>query len=287
MDDVAGISKPIREHLVALVRSSGLPDTEESLQRMGAAWLSKRRMFEDQARALDMQELASLAAGDSRGVLLLTWSGSLVSLEPSGSEGRRGEYASVEMRTDVPHVLLLNRVDFPQGLAVDREAEFSAGPLKRTSALLKIAACDPGLPPDEQARRIREATIYLTSGFVKINRTVAAPGTGFPELMTTKSMIAYLAEKNALSKRQARQLIEDYHMLLQAGMLLGQRVRLGRLGRLFLREQPPRKARVGVNPATGQKITIAARPPQAVPRMSFSKLLKDRAKAWMPDNSPH
>ena len=100
-------------------------------------------------------------------------------------------------------------------------------------------------------------------------------------------MIAYLAEKNALSKRQARQLIEDYHMLLQAGMLLGQRVRLGRLGRLFLREQPPRKARVGVNPATGQKITIAARPPQAVPRMSFSKLLKDRAKAWMPDNSPH
>jgi nucleoid DNA-binding protein len=284
MDDLANISKPIREHLAALVRSSGLPDTEESFQRMGTAWLSKKRMFEEQARALDMQELTSLPAGDPRGVLLLTWSGSLVSLEPADAAGRYGEYASVEMRTDVPHLLLLDGVDFPQGLALDREAEFSGAPVKRTSALLKIAACDPSLPPEEQARRIREATIFLTSGFVKINRTVSAPGTGFPELMTLKSMVAYLAEKNGLSKRQARQLIEDYHMLLQSGMLLGQKVRLGKLGRLFLKGQPARKARVGVNPATGQKITVAARPPQAVPRMSFSRLLKERAKAWMPDS---
>ncbi len=284
MDDVASISQPIRAHLASLVRNSGLPDTEESLQRMSAAWLSKKRMFEDQARALDMQELPSLPAGDPRGVLLLTWSGSLVSLEPAGSAGRHGEYASIELRMDVPHLVLMDGVDFPQGLALDREAEFSAGPVRRTSALLKIAACDPVLPPDEQTRRIREATIYLTSAFVKINRTIAAPGTGFPELITLKSMIAYLAEKNGLSKRQARQLIEDYHMLLQSGMLLGQRVPMGRLGRLFLREQPARKARVGLNPATGQKITIAARPPQAVPRASFSRLLKDKAKAWMPDS---
>ncbi|HTP59696.1 MAG TPA: HU family DNA-binding protein [Spirochaetia bacterium] len=279
MDD-GGISKPIRAHLEALVRSSGLPDTEETFQRMSAAWLSKKSMFEGQARALDMEELSALPAGDARGVLLLTWSGSLVSLEPPGGAGRRGEYASIEMRTDVPGLVLMEGVDFPHGLALDREAEFSAGPVRKTSALLKIAACRPELPTEEQARRIREATIYLTNGFVKINRTVTAPGTGFPELMNVKSMIAYLAEKNGLSKKRARQLIEDYHLLLQSGILLGQRVPLGKLGRLFLREQPARKARVGVNPSTGQKITIAARPPQAVPRMTFSKVLKDRAKDW-------
>lgn len=287
MDDITGISQPIRAHLAALIRSSGLPDTPESLQRMSAAWLSKKRMFEEQARLLDMHELPSLAAGDPRGVLLLTWSGSLVSLEPPGGEGRHGEYASIELRMDVPHLVLLEGVDFPQGLAVDKEAELTGGPVRRTSALLKIAACDPSLSVEEQARRIREATIYLTSGFVKINRTVAAPGTGFPELMTAKSMIAYLAAKNGLSQKQARQLLEDYHLLLQSGMFLGQRVPLGKLGRLSLREQPARKARVGVNPATGQKITIAARPPQAAPRMAFSRLLKERAKAWLPDpNEP-
>jgi nucleoid DNA-binding protein len=237
-------------------------------------------MFEDQARALDMQELSTLPAGDARGVLLLTWSGSLVSLEPSGPTGRHGEYASVELRTDVPHLLMLDGVDIPHGLVVDKEAEFSAGPVRRTSAILKIAGCDPLIPVEEQARRIREATIYLTNGFVKINRTIAPPGTGFPELITMKSMVRYLADKNGLSQRQARQLIVDYHTLLQSGILLGQRVPLGKLGRLFLREQPARKARLGFNPATGEKMTIPARPPQAVPRMSFSRMLKDRAKTW-------
>ena len=278
MNDASGISRSIRTHLESLVRSSGLPDTAESRERMTMAWMSKKKMFEDQARALDMEDLPSLPPGDPRGVLLLTWSGSLVSLEPPGAAGRRGEYASIELRTDVPHLVLLDGVDCPQGLAVDREAVFSSGPVRSTSALLSIAACDPALPREEQARRIREATIYLTSGFVKINRTIASPGTGFPELVTMKSMIAYLAEKNGLSRRQARQLLEDYHALLQSGMLLGQRVPLGKMGKLFLRSRPARKARVGVNPSTGQKITIAARPPEAVPRISFSRLLKERAR---------
>lgn len=286
MDDVDTISPSVRRHLAALVRSSGLPDTEESLQRMSAAWLQKKRMFEDQARALDLRDLAALPAGDRRGALLLTWSGSLVSLEPPGAEGRHGEYASIELRIDVPRLVLMQGVDFPEGLAVDKEAVFSSGPVRSTSAILKIAACDPELPPEEQTRRIREATIYLTNGFVKINRTVTGPGTGFPELLTMKSIVAYVAEKNGLSKRRARQLIDDYHAVLQSGMLLGQRVPLGKMGRMFLREQPARKARVGVNPATGQKITIAARPPRAVPRMSFSRLLKERAKLAVTGSDP-
>ncbi len=286
MDGTRDITPAIRRHLAALIRSSGLPETDESMERMTVAWLEKKHMFEDQVRALHMQDLPALPSEDERGVLLLTWSGSLVSLEPAGAAGRRGEYASIELRTDVPHLMLLHGVGLPVGLAVDREAVFSSGPVHSTSALLKIAGCDPGLPREEQARRIREAMIYLTSGFVAINRTVVAPNTGFPELLTMKSIVAYLAEKNGMSRRKARQLIEDYHSLLQSGMLLGQRVPLGRIGRLFLRPQPARKARVGRNPATGEKITIPARPPQAVPRVSFGRTLKERAKAWTPKAQP-
>ncbi len=286
MNDMAGLTQSIRKHLAALVRSSGLPETADSLERMTVAWLEKKRMFEGQVRALHMEDLPRLAPGDERGVLLLTWSGSLVSLEPPGPSGRRGEYASIELRTDVPHLVLLDGVGLPEGLAVDKEAVFSSGPVHRTSALLSIAACEAVLPRDEQVRRIREAMIYLTSGFVKINRTVTGPGTGFPELLTMKSIVAYLAEKNGLSRRQVRQLIEDYHSILQSGILLGQRVPLGKLGRLFLKQQPARKARVGVNPASGEKITIAARPPQAVPRMRFSRLLRERAKLTDIDQAP-
>jgi nucleoid DNA-binding protein len=50
------------------------------------------------------------------------------------------------------------------------------------------------------------------------------------------------------------------------------------MGWLVLKKQPARKARVGVNPATGDKITLPARPEEPVPRMRFSRLMKDRAR---------
>ena len=277
-DDASSLSPTIRAHLAALVKNAGLADTEESRQRMGRAWLEKKRMFEEQVHALDMRELPALPEDDPRGALLLTYSGSLVSVGPLEAGGRRVEYASIELRTDVPRLAVMDTSRLEGGMSVDAEARFSPGPVRSTSALLLIAACDPSVPADEQARRIREATIFLTNGFVKINRTVAVPGAGFPELLTMKTIVGYVAEKNGVTRKLARQLLDDYVSVLESGLLLGHRVPLGKMGRLFLGHRPARKARVGLNPANGQKITIPARPPQAVPRISFSRLLKDRAR---------
>jgi nucleoid DNA-binding protein len=147
-----------------------------------------------------------------------------------------------------------------------------------TSALLTIAACDPAAPPEEQEKRIREAIIFLTNGFVRINRTVTRPGRDFPEQLTMKSIVTYLARKNGLSQKQTRQLIDDYLTMLESGLLLGLRVPLGKMGRLSLRKRAARKARVGINPATGEPITVTAKPEEQVPRMGFSRLLKERAR---------
>jgi nucleoid DNA-binding protein len=277
-DDAASLSPAIRAHLAVLVRNAGLDDTEESRARMADAWLRKKSMFEGQVKALDMKQLAELSADDPRGALLLTWSGSLVSVGPLETAGRRVEYASIELRTDVPGLAVTDSARLDGSLRVDAEAVFSGGPVRSTSAVLLIAACDPSVPAEEQAKRIREATIFLTNGFVKINRTVALPGGGFPELFTMRTIVGYLAEKNGVSRKLARQILEDYAAILESGLLLGHRVPLGKMGRFFLRMRPARKARVGLNPASGARITIPARPPQAVPRFSFSRLLKDRAR---------
>jgi nucleoid DNA-binding protein len=45
-----------------------------------------------------------------------------------------------------------------------------------------------------------------------------------------------------------------------------------------LKKRPARQARVGINPATGEPITLPAQPEQAVPRIRFSRLVKDRAR---------
>jgi nucleoid DNA-binding protein len=268
----------IRAHLAGLVRGSGLPDTEGSLEALARVWLQKTKMFEEQIRALDMQEAGSLDAGDPRGALLLSSSASLLTVGPLDEAGRRVEYASIQLRTDVPHLLVLEGAGLAESLALGREARFSGGPIQSTSALLKIAVCGSEVGREEQEKRLREATIFLTNGFVKLNRTLAAPGTTGPEQFNSRSLITYLARRSRLSQKRIREILADYHCTLEAGLLLGERVRLGRIGTFYLKKLPARKARVGINPATREKITIRARPEQAVPRLAFSRLLKERAR---------
>ncbi len=283
------VPETIRSHLAGLAGHSGLPDAEGTLEQLARAWLEKKRMFEEQIRALDMREVESLPAADGRGALLLTASASLVGVgaaQPAERTagkpaGRRLEYASIQLRTDVPHLLVEEAASLEADLAVGREARFGGGSIHSTSPLLKIAVCDAGVAAEEQEKRLREAAIYLTGGFLRINRTIALPA-GAPEQFSARNLVAYLARKNSLSQKAVRALLEDYHLLLESGLLQGGRVRLGRLGALHLRLLPARKARVGLNPATGQPITIPARPQQAAPRFAFSRLLKERARQLPP-----
>jgi nucleoid DNA-binding protein len=271
------VSEAVRSHLAGLARNSGLPEDEGTLEQLARAWLEKKSMFEAQVRALDMREVDSLPVEDGRGALLLTASASLLGIGAAEPAGRRLEYASIQLRTDVPHLLVVEAASLETGLAVGREVRFGGGAIHSTSALLKIAVCDPGVGREEQAKRLREAFIYLTGSFVRINRTVALP-VGAPDQFNARNIAAYLARKNSLSQKAVRVLLEDYHLLLESGLLIAGRVRLGRIGTLHLRLAPARKARVGVNPATGGKLTIPARPEQPAPRFAFSRLLKERAR---------
>ena len=280
---LAQVPDPIRAHLSALARRSNLPDTEDSQETLARVWLEKRRMFEEQIRALDMLEVESLSREDPRGALLLTSSASLVGIGLPSPAGRRVEYTAIELRTDVPHLLVVEAAALETDPAVGQEARFAGGAISSTSPLLKIAVCDPSVGREEQEKRLREATIYLTNSFVRINRTVVSPEA--PEQFNLQSLISYLAKKNGQSRKAVRQIVEDYHLLLEAGMLIGGRVRLGRIGTLYLRKLAPRKARVGVNPATGQRITLPARPEEAAPRFSFSRLMKERARQGPPERA--
>jgi len=277
-DEIRELSATVRSHLKKITRSSGLPDTEESFQKMVSVWLEKRRLFEEQIRALDMEEIEFFTREDPRGALLLSYSGSLISLGTLSGGGRRVEYASISLRADVPHLVITERSGLDGDIRIDEEAQFSSGKIRSTSSLLKIAVCPAEVGAEEQEKRIREATIFLTNGFVKINRTVLSPGQSLPDQFNSKAIVAYLARKNGLTQKQAHQITTDYLTMIESGILLGERVPLGKIGRLYLKKRPPRKARVVVNPATGKKMTIQARPEEAAPKISFSRLLKERAR---------
>lgn len=279
-DNFENLPEKIREHLKVITESSGLPDSEESLQIITANWLEKRRLFEGQISNLGMKEVESFNKGDTRGVLMLTYSGSLISLGTlSGSDGIRSlEYASIKLRSDVPDIIKENDVCMAGDARIDHPAEFTGSVIKKTSALYTIALCDESVNKEEQEKRIKEATIFLTNGFMKINRTLAINKDQKLEHFSNRTMAGYIAKINGTTVRQTKQIIDDFLYLVETGALLGEKVPLGRLGRLFLKKRPAQKARVVKNPATGEEMTIPAKPEMAVPKMRFSKQFKDKAE---------
>lgn len=98
-----------------------------------------------------------------------------------------------------------------------------------------------------------------------------------PEKFTATSMSSYIAEKHSLSNKQAKEILEDLFGLINAGVLKGERVPLGKIGKIFVRTRPATKARLGRNPMTGEEITIPAKKATKVPKFTFTKNFKEEA----------
>lgn len=280
------LPREIEDHLIKLMKSLELPDNEENFHRLYEAWISKESLFESQTRALEMETVEEMPEGDGRGAVLLTSSGSLLSLSPEKKEGRWMEYASIPIRTDVPDLLKAEKVALPAPPRLGEPLVLSNAPLKQTSPLYRIAVCSPGVSAAEQEKRIREATIFLTNGFVRINKTMTALPNGTIEHFTKQALVAYVARRNELTQKQVLGVIDDFFTMVESGILLGEKVPLGSLGRMGYKVRPPRQARVLTNPATGEEMTVSAKPSQAAVKFFPSGRLKKLAASIPVEEEP-
>jgi nucleoid DNA-binding protein len=278
--DIDNLPEEIRKHLRQLVRSDeilGQGDEDAAFERLAAAWIEKERLFTGQTEALDMEPAEGVSEDDEMGMLLLTSSGSLLSLWPARDGRRKMEYASIPLRTDVPEILIGDTVSVDGEVRRGSPARVQGGPIKQTSPVYRIARFPSDVSKEEQDKRVREATIFLTNGFTRINKISRDPEDVPVEHFTKQSMVAYIAQRSDLTQKDVRLVIDDYLHMVESGVLLGEAVTLGRLGRISIKRRPPQKARVGRNPATGEDMTIPAKPARGVPKISFSKHLKQRA----------
>ena len=276
-ESTTNLPEYIKKHLESVLKTSGMPDSQDSYEKITKIWVEKKEMFEAQTKNLDMIEVESFELEDKKAILILTFSGSLVSLGPLSNDKRWLEYASIKLRNDVPDIVQAEKVILDENIVNNRGIIFNEGPIKNTSAVFKITTFDDDVPLDEQEKRIREATIFLTNGFIKINRSITSPDVNIPDQFNLNSIISYIASKNGITKKLTKQIIEDYLLILESGMLLKEKVKIGKIGQLQLKIRPAQKARVGINPATGEQITIKAKPEVYVPKMSFSKYLKEKS----------
>jgi nucleoid DNA-binding protein len=274
------IPKQVEDHLARIFKNSDAEwsGEEGAFTKLCSSWEKKERLFSEQIRLLDMDEIQEMDAGDSRAALILTFSGSLVSL--GYGEERWLEYASISLRTDVPDIVRCEATSLSSSAVYGKAAEFSSGPLKHTSALYKIVVCKEDVPSTEQEKRVREATVFLTNSFIHLNRDLTLPFSGQDtDQFNKQNIIAYLARKSGLTQDKIRELTDDYVSMMETGMLMGKTVSFGRLGRFSLSLKPSRKARIGRNPKTGEEITIPARSAHWSPNFKFSGSSKDKAAA--------
>lgn len=165
-------TEKIRSHLQQLVSTAGLPDTEESLDALEKGWQEKFDAFERQVADRNMESVEELDGEDERGALLMTYSGSLINLGPLKGNGRYVEYRSIGIRNDVPESADAEETDLAASVAVDEAAQFSNGPIKKSSPIYKIALITEKMDEDEQEELLSEVTQVLTEEFVEVNKTI-------------------------------------------------------------------------------------------------------------------
>ncbi|MFP4491234.1 MAG: hypothetical protein ACLFNZ_07145 [Spirochaetaceae bacterium] len=165
-------SEKIRQHIQQLVKTAGLPDTEESLEILERGWEEKLNTFEREAAERDMEMVENFDAEDERGALLMTYSGSLINLGPKGEEGRFIAYHSIGVRNDVPESAEADGSDLAEDVIIDEGARFTNGPIKKSSPIFKIAVIVEEMEEEEQEEQLAEMTQILTDDFIEVNKTI-------------------------------------------------------------------------------------------------------------------
>jgi nucleoid DNA-binding protein len=270
------ISNKVKDHLKRLYDKEAFGD-EVNYDQLLENWEAKERLFEGQLNNLNMEEVSLLQGDVPRALLGISYSGSLLALYVPNKGKRILEYASIKFRDDVPGWIKDEAVVVKDSIEQDKAVYFSQGKLEHSSPLYRLAALPLNLSAAEQDRRLSEAMIYLSNGFMKLNLNTFHPNDPAPEHFTKRNMVAFLGKKFGLTQQMTKDIIEDYPTLVETGILMGESISLGRIGRLKLKTKSPQKARIIKSPQDGSEITVPAKPAIMVPKISFSDYFKDRS----------
>lgn len=164
----------IQGHIRQITKSSGLPDTEDSVELIAEGWLEKKLRFEKLLARMSMEEVDILETSDERGCLVMTYSGSLLNIGPLRDQGRTVQYAAIGLRSDVPKAAQKEGSQLKEDARIGAPVSFTVGPITSSSPVFKIALTSEDLDLEAQERQVTQATQILTREFVTVNRELGS-----------------------------------------------------------------------------------------------------------------
>ena len=120
----------------------------------------------------------------------------------------------------------------------------------RAAAKPPVKAAAQAATPKATGRVATPAAKGKTAAMAKAPVKPAAPVT-----VTLKHLSAGLAGRHGMEKKQADAVVADVFEIVVGHLKSGERVRIGGLGILEVKDRP---ARMGRNPATGEAMQVAA-----------------------------
>ncbi len=162
----------VQDHIKAISKDFEMPDTQDTLEAIANAWLEKKDLFEEKIAEANMEEVDSFVMEDESAALALTYSGSLISIGALVDDARNISYSSIGYRTEIPESAEEDNSNLGADLSVDNIAEFSNGPVKKTSKLFKIVVCKGDLSAEIQEETITDTVTVIEEEFVEVNKTI-------------------------------------------------------------------------------------------------------------------
>jgi len=172
MKTFKSLSDVIQNHIKQIAKTSGLPIGEETYEALATAWVEKKQCFEDGISENNLEEVDFFSKDNEKGAIVLTYSGSLITIGPLVDGTRRAEYTSIGLRTDVPGTALEEDSTLSSDIEQDAIVVFEKGPIQQSSPIFKIAISEEELEPDEEEALLTQVTLDITEEFVEVNKTI-------------------------------------------------------------------------------------------------------------------
>ena len=162
----------IQEHIRIVAKDFEIPDAEDTLEAIAGVWTEKKKIFENRIERANLEDVDALGKDDEDSALAMTYSGSLIDIGPIIDNSRKITYASIGYRISTPEHAESGETNLACDLMVDNTAEFTNGPIRRSSQIYKIAVCKGDMAPEEKASNITNTKTIIEDEFIEANKTI-------------------------------------------------------------------------------------------------------------------
>ncbi|HAK45615.1 MAG TPA: hypothetical protein DCO79_06810 [Spirochaeta sp.] len=165
----------VQGHIKNLVKTAKLEENvasfDDALEKLSEGWLDKQQSFFEQTKQHEMEETDGLDMDDTRGALIMTYSGSLINIGPEQNDYRSVDYLSIGLRNDVPESASEEESLLSKNIEKGASVEFEKGPIVKSSAVFSIAVFREEMEPEQEEELLDEVTMILAQDFAAINKT--------------------------------------------------------------------------------------------------------------------